>query len=87
MIGAFLEEIGWHPKRVQAAAGAFLDAEYNLVVRLVQKHVAQRRGAPTDTPHAGMKALIKTCPEWTTRPRRSAQRRCPRRRTQGMKDS
>lgn len=49
MIRRFLDETGWHPSKIQAAAGALMYSRYNPLVRFMMKRIARRTGSPTDT--------------------------------------
>ena len=49
MIDVFLQETGWHPDRIQAAAGALLFTKYNFLLRFVMKRISRQAGGATDT--------------------------------------
>ena len=49
MIGRFLEETGFLPTHVKPVAGALLYTKYNVLIRLVMKHIAKQSGGSTDT--------------------------------------
>lgn len=48
MIDRFLEETGWHPSKVQAAAGALMYTRYGPLTRFVMRRIARKVGASTD---------------------------------------
>ena len=45
----FFKETGWHPAKVKPVAGALMYTKYNLLLRLVMKHIAKSAHADTDT--------------------------------------
>jgi len=49
VIENFLEETGWHPKRIKAIAGALVYSQYNPLVRFVMKRIARKAGVTADT--------------------------------------
>jgi menaquinone-dependent protoporphyrinogen oxidase len=49
LINRFLEETGFLPTHVKPVAGALLYTKYNVLIRLVMKHIAKRSGGSTDT--------------------------------------
>lgn len=51
LIDEFFEETGWHPSRVKPVAGALVYTKYNVLLRLVMKHIARKSGGSTDTSH------------------------------------
>ena len=48
-VAQFIEQTGWTPGRVHHVAGALRYSAYGLITRWVMRHIAARRGAPTDT--------------------------------------
>ncbi len=48
LIDRFLEETGWHPSKVQAAAGALMYTKYGPLTRFVMRRIARKVGASTD---------------------------------------
>ena len=49
MIQRFIDDTGWHPRRIKNVAGALLYTRYNFLVRLVMKRIARTSGGSTDT--------------------------------------
>ena len=49
IIQSFLAETNWRPARIKALAGALLYTKYNVLLRLVMKHIARQAGQDTDT--------------------------------------
>lgn len=48
LIDDFFEATGWHPARVKPVAGALVYTKYNVLVRLVMRHIAKKSGGSTD---------------------------------------
>lgn len=49
MIDRFVQDTGWHPKRIVPVAGALRYTRYNFLVRFVMKRIARAAGGSTDT--------------------------------------
>ncbi|MGA7238204.1 MAG: flavodoxin domain-containing protein [Bryobacteraceae bacterium] len=49
MIQSFLAETNWRPAKTKALAGALLYTKYNVLLRLVMKHIARQARQDTDT--------------------------------------
>jgi menaquinone-dependent protoporphyrinogen oxidase len=49
VIDRFLQDTGWHPKRIKPVAGAILYTKYNFLLRFVMKRIAKKAGGDTDT--------------------------------------
>jgi menaquinone-dependent protoporphyrinogen oxidase len=45
----FFKETGWRPAQVKPVAGALMYTKYNLLLRLIMKHMARSAHADTDT--------------------------------------
>jgi menaquinone-dependent protoporphyrinogen oxidase len=49
LVQKFARQSGWHPARVELAAGALPYSKYNFLIRFVMRRIAAKEGGDTDT--------------------------------------